>query len=340
MTFWGAEPVPTVWRPRIYAEAAQHVLKSGHALLDVVLAVHAELGGAAAGGDGDGLVGAGLDQGGSLNTRVSGAGAEAAAVGAGGGDETCDLSRSLGKVAAAALVHIAAGLLAAVDDVLDVGFLQARVVHAGEQSQDGGRLGDDVFVHDVSGEVHVDIVGALDAADQNAVVVQALGVLLLDQALDLTELNALLDAGHDALVDHGVGGELILVGGDKVLVQPHQIEHVACLHQEQELLLGHHLAEVAVTLGHVAGGLIEGLGNGGQLSRGLVADVDLVGPVSQDVFPAAQVVGQFLEVVAVGIDNHLSGLGGAVVQNHIGDMAENVASAFDNTLHKSSLPLI
>ena len=322
------------------AEAAQHVFKCGHTLLDVVFAVHAELGSAAAGRHGDGLVGAGFHESGSFDQSVGRACAEAAAVGAGSGDETCDLGCGLGKVAAAALVHIAAGLFAAVNDVLHVGLFNTGIVDAGEQGQNGRGLGDDVLVHNVGGEVNVDVMGAFDAADQDAVVVQAFGVLVVDKVLDLAQLKAVLDAGDNALVDHGVRGEGGLVGGDKVLVQQDKVKHISGLHEEQELLLGHHLAEVAVAFGHVTGSLIEGLRNGGQFIRGLVADVNLVRPVLEDIFPAADVRGELFQIVAFGVDDHLGGLGGTVMQNHVRNVAENVAGAFDNTFHFCIKPLL
>ena len=93
---------------------------------------------------------------------------------------------------------------------------------------------------------------------------------------------------------------------------------------------------MAVALLDVAGRLIEGLGNGGKIIRRLVSDIDLVGPVLQNVFPAAQMRGQLLEVVAVGVDDHFGRLGRAVVQHHVGNMAENVACAFNNTFHRAS----
>jgi hypothetical protein len=51
--------------------------------------------------------------------------------------------------------------------------------------------------------------------------------------------------------------------------------------------------------------------------------------------------GQLLEVFAVGVDDALRGLRGAVVQHHIGGMNQNVARTFDYTFHENFvLPVI
>ena len=320
-------------------EAADHIFHDGQALLDVVLAVHAELGGAAAGGDDDRLISAGGDEGRRVDHRMGRAGAEAAHVGAGRMAQARDLGRSLGKVAAAALVHIPAGLFAAVDDILNIFLGNAALLERREQRQHGGRLGDDILVHDVSGKVHVDIMRAVDAADQLAVVVQALGMLLGNEALDLSLLGLRLgDTGHDGLVDEGVGLELAAVSGDKVCIQLDKVEHVARLHQQQELLLRHHLAELAVAVVDIAGLVAPGLGNGGQIIGGLVADVDLVGPIREHLIERADVARQLLEILAVGVDDTLGRLGGTIVKHHIGCVRQNVAGALDHCFHSVVLP--
>ena len=322
-------------------KAADHVLHDGKTLLDVVLAVHAELGGAAAGGDDDGLERARGNEGRRVDHRVSRARAEAAHVRAGRIAQAGDLSCRLGKVAAAALVHIAAGLLAAVDHVVDVFLGNAALLDRCEQRQHGGRLGDEVLMHDVGGEVHVDVVRAVDAADQLAVVIKPLGMLLGNEALDLSLLGLRLgDAGHDGLVDQGVRSELAAVGGGKAGFQLDEVEHVAGLHQQQKLLLRHHLAESAVAVADIAGLVAPGLGNGGQLIRGLVADVDLIGPVGENLIERADVVRQLLEVFALGVDDALGRLGGAVVEHHIGCVRQDVAGALDHCFHSVVLPFL
>ena len=202
-----------------------------------------------------------------------------------------------------------------------------------QQGQDAGGLGHQVLVHDVGGQVHVDVVSALDAAHQLVVMIQALGVLLVDQVLDLSGVHAVVQAGGHGLVEQGVLHDGGLVLGHEGGLQLHDVEAVADLHQEQELLLGHDLAVLAVTVGggalqvHPSGALLR------QLGGGVVADVGLVGPVSQHVLVAAQVLGQLLQVLAVGIDHALSGLGGAVVDDHVGGMNQNIAGSLDNTVH-------
>ena len=123
------------------------------------------------------------------------------------------------------------------------------------------------------------------------------------------------------------------MGGDELLVQLDQVKHVAGLHQQQELFLGHDLAELAVAGLDVALLVIPGLGHGGQLVGGLVSNIDLVGPIGQRLVERTDVVGQFLQIFAFGVDDALGSLGGAVVQHHIGGMGQNVARAFDYTFH-------
>ena len=317
-----------------HGKAADHVLHDGQALLHVVLAVHAQLGGAAAGGDHHGLVRAGGHQGGSLDHGVGGGGAEAPGVRAGGVVETGDLSGGLGEVAAAPLVHVAAGLLGAVHHVLHVLLGDARVLDGAEQSHDGAGLADQILVHHVGGEVHVNVVGAGDAAHQLALVVEGLGVLLVHQPLDLGGLGlGLGDPGQDALVHDGVGGQCGAVGVHKALLQLHQAEHVAGLHEQQELLLGHDLAEGAKAVIDVAGLVAPGLGHLGQLIGVLVADIDLVGPVAEGLVKAADVAGQLLEILALGVDDALGSLGGAVVQDHVRGVHQDIPGALDDTFH-------
>ena len=124
------------------------------------------------------------------------------------------------------------------------------------------------------------------------------------------------------------------------LFQLDQIENVDSLHQQQELFLGHHLAVLAVTGIDITGLLEPGLGNSSQFFRGLVADVNLVGPVSQNSVPITQVVGQLLQVLGVGVDDTLGGLGGTIVQYHIGGMSQDITCALDDSLHRKSSSLI
>ena len=85
----------------------------------------------------------------------------------------------------------------------------------------------------------------------------------------------------------------------------------------------------------IAGLVAPRLGNGGQVIGGLVADVDLIGPIGHRLLEAADVAGQLLEILAVGVDDTLCCLGSAVVQHHIGGMSQNIAGSTDDTFHRS-----
>ena len=64
---------------------------------------------------------------------MGGACAEAARIGTGCIGKARYLGSGLGKVAAAALVHVAASLLAAVYDILDILFIDAGVLYGAYQ---------------------------------------------------------------------------------------------------------------------------------------------------------------------------------------------------------------
>ena len=315
------------------AKAADHVLERGQALLDVLLAVHAKLGGAATGGDGNGLVGTRGNQGGSLDEGVGGGGAEATGVGAGGVHKAGDLSSGLGEVATTALVHVAAGLLGAIDDVIDVLLLDAGVLDAVEQREDGGRLLDDVLVHDFSGEVMVHIVGAADATHELVVNVKTLRGLLGNEALDLGVIRRRGDTGDDGLVNQRVGSELILGGLDELAINLDEVEDVAGSHEEGELVLGHNLAELAVAVAAAAILVIPRERELVQILGHLVANVNLIGQVVQSLVIGAQVVRQLLQVIAARVDDALGSLSGAVPDDHIGRVRQNKAGTLDDALH-------
>lgn len=317
------------------AKPPDHILQSGQALLHVVLAIHAQLGGAAAGGDHHGVVSAAGHQSRRLDHGVGGGSAEGTAVGAGGVVQPGDLRSGLCEVAAATLVDIAAGLLGAVDDVLHLIAIDASDVDHVQQCQHGGCLGHQILVHDVGGKVGINIVGPLHAAYQLAQMIQSLGALFLYQPLDLLQRIAVFQAVQHALLHDGVGGQRLPVGSHEFGLQFHQIEHVAGLHQQQELVLGHHLAELAVPLVAVALLVAPGLGHCRQFIRGLVANVDLIGPIGHRLLEAADVAGQLLEILAIGVDDTLCCLGSAVVQHHIGGMSQNIAGSTDDTFHRS-----
>ena len=183
----------------------------------------------------------------------------------------------------------------------------------------------------MGGQVDIDIMGAVDAAHQLAVVIQRLGVLFLDEMLHGGKLHALGNAGKDALVQDLVLLQRGLVGGHKLPVQLDQVKHIAGLHQQQELFLGHHLAELAVAGIDLAGLVVPGLGDLRQLVGGLVADVDLVGPIGQRLVKGADMSGQLLQIFALRVHDALRGLGGAVPQDHIGGVGQNIAGALDYT---------
>ena len=90
----------------------------------------------------------------------------------------------------------------------------------------------------------------------------------------------------------------------------------------------------------IAGLVAPRLGNGGQVIGGLVADVDLVGPIRENLIERADVARQLLEILAVGVDDALGRLGGTIVKHHIGCVRQNVTGALDHCFHSVVLPFL
>ena len=275
-------------------EAAQHILEYGQALLHMVLAVHAKFRRAAARSDHNGLICTRRDERRRLDHRMRRAGAEAARIGTGRRRKAGDLRRALCKVAAAALVHVAAGFFGAVDHIFDRVLFNARILHRAEESQHGRSFGNQVLMHHVRGKVHVDVVRALHAAHECAVVIQPFGMLFRNEAGDFRRVDALCHARKDRLIHERVCGKRRLVRRNERAVELHEVEHVAGLHEKQELLLRHDLAELAVTARLRALLVIPGLRNFRKRIRRDVADIDLVGVIGERIFKAADMLRQLL----------------------------------------------
>ena len=173
-----------VVRGHQYGKACDAVLQHGKPLLHMVLGVHSQLGGTAARGHHHVFKGACLHQSRRVEHGVGRPGAESAHVRAGGVAVARDLSGGLGEVAAAPLVHIPAGFLAAVDHIFHIVRVELIFQPQLNQGNDVGCLGCQIFQHHMGRQVHVHVVGALDYAHQLvSAQIEALGVLLLHQAL-------------------------------------------------------------------------------------------------------------------------------------------------------------
>ncbi len=145
--------------------------------------------------------------------------------------------------------------------------------------------------------------------------------------------DALQHFGHDILGDNRVSRQLIFCGSDESLIQIEQLKSVAGLHQQQELILGHDLAEFAIALGifHVLAD--PGLFMLRQLFRCHVADVGLVGHVSHYIFIGADVVGQLLQIFGFGVYDFFCSLSGTGMQHHIRRVHQHITCAFDYAVH-------
>ena len=275
-----------------HGEAAEHILQNGQPLLHMILAVHAELCRAAAGCDDNGLICARRYERRRLYHRMRGACAEAAGVGTGCTIETRNFGGAFCEVAAAALVHVAAGFFGAVDHIFNRILFNARVLYGRKQRQHGRCLGYQVFMHYMCRKVHIDVVRAVHAAHERTVVIQPFGMLLCDQTRNLSRLNAFADARKDRLIHNWVRSKRRLVRGNKRRVKLYKVKHIAGLHQQQELLLRHDLAKLAEAACLRALLVMPRLRHSRKRIRRDVADVDLVWIVGERIFKTADMLRQ------------------------------------------------
>ena len=264
---------------------------------------------------------------------MGGGGAESADIRTGSAGQANNLSSSFGEVAAAALVHITAGLLGAVDHIVHLIFVDAGSFDQVQQGEDAGSFGNQVFMDDMGGEVGVHIVSSLHIAHQFALMIQGLSVLVVDKVLNLAQLNTVFDLGDHVLGVQRMGFSLGFDSGDKGFLQVAQIKHVADLHQHQEFILGHDFTVFAIAVADRGLFVVPGLLIGSQLIGGHVADVGLVGHISEDFLVGTQMLGNLFQVLGIGVDNLFSGLGGAVLHHHIRGECQDITRAFNNTVH-------
>ena len=147
-------------------------------------------------------------------------------------------------------------------------------------------------MHYMRRKVHVDVVRAVHTAHERTVVIQPFGMLLCDQTRNLSRLNAFADARKDRLIHNWVRSKRRFVRGNKRRIELNKVEHIAGLHQQQELLLRHDLAELAEAACLRALFVMPWLRHGRKRIRRDVADVDLVRIVGERIFKAADMFRQ------------------------------------------------
>ena len=299
----------------------------------MILAVHAKLCRGAAGGYGNGPVSPRRHQRRRFHNGMGRGGAESPAVRACGVVQSRYLGGALCKVTAAPLVHISAGLLGAVYNVLHLVLVYPRICHHRQQSQHTGCLIRNVFQHNVSGQAGVYIVGPDNAARQLAIMIQTLRTLLLHKAGHLGWVRARIDTLKYGVVHDWIFRQRILVFRNKLRIHPHKVKHIACVHQQQEFLLRHYLSKPAIALIYGAGLVIPWLRNLRQFLRGNTADVYLIGIVFQHILKAPYMLGQLFQILTIRIYYALYCLGGTVVQHHVRRVHQYISCALYNALH-------
>ena len=302
----------------------------------MVFTVHTQFSGTTTSNNYNVFVGASFNQGSSVDECVGWASAEAADVTTGSIVQTSNLSSSFCEVAATTLVHITTSLFTAVDNVVDLVFVDAGNTDQVQQGQNSRCFGNHVLQHGVSGEVFVNVMCSLNETDGFAAIYQWFSMLFVYKVLNLGSVNAFVDSSNDALVDYWVSSKFIFYLSYELFIQHNQLENVYALHQHVELIFRHDFAEFTLSLVQaVNGGVYPWLWVFCQFVWMHIADVSLVWQICQSLLVSSDVIWKFFEVLRTWVYDFLGGLGGTIFHYHVWCMGKNVACAFDYTVHCS-----
>ncbi len=261
-----------------HSKGAQYIFQDRHIFLNVIPAVHAQLGYGTAPQDHNVLVDAGFHQSRGVDNAVGWSGAEGAGVGTGGVDAAAHFADGLGEVAAAPLVHIAAGLFGGFDNVLHNGGIKPVLPQEVPQGPCSAGFGRQVLKHHIGLEVYIPLVGLLHAAHDLALEFQGYRGLLVQKLLDIREGLGFPQNGQVLLCKERMAGELFHHGLGEALFQDYQVEGVGDLHHGDQFVQGEDLAKAPLPFGlHRVG--VPRLGDFRQLFRCKVADIHLVGRI-------------------------------------------------------------
>ncbi len=157
----------------------------------MILTVHTQLCGGSSRKDNHVLIGSGLDKSRRLDEGMNRSGTESPGVGPGSVDQTCDFRLGFGKVASAPLVHIAAGLFAAVDYVIYLFPCNAAVVNQMKKSQYTCGFINQIFQYNMGSQGGVYIVSSLYITHQFSIVIEGLCMLFLYEFNDFVVIYTL-----------------------------------------------------------------------------------------------------------------------------------------------------
>ena len=304
----------------------------------MVLAVHAQLSRAAAAGHDDVLKRSGLYEGCRFHDGVGGTRTETSGIGTGGVRKARDLGSRLCEVAAAPLVHIAAGFFAAVDHVIHIRGVDPGVIQQMKHGQDFGSFGDQILEHDVCRKVNVHVVGPLYVAYGLILEDEGFRVLFFDRPLDIRCVVPFLDEVQDGLLHQRMLLQLRQGLRHEFLVQTDEIEDVACLHQQDEFVFGHDLTEFSETFGFFDLLIRPGFGNGSQFFDRKIADICLVWRVRHAVRIGPHMGRKFLQIIRSGIDDLFRRLCRTVVHYHARNVDQDISCSFDHTVAHIPVP--
>ena len=240
---------------------------------------------------------------------------ETAHVRTGGVFITGYLSRCLGKIASAPLVHVPAGFLTAVDHIFHLIGIKVVLSFQFDQRDDIGCLGYQIFQHHMGRQVHIHIMGAFYHSHQLIPAdVKPLGMLLGHKTLQLLPCPVILQKSFQLLLcEHSALLQLILNGLRKTMFQHHQLEHVTDVHDPVKFIFRKDTSKGSFFLWLFPFFVIVWKLCIPQFLVGGIPYVNLVWDIGKHILISPQVSRQFHQVIGIRVYNPLRCLCGAVI---------------------------
>ena len=274
---------------------------------------------------------------------MGGSCAETAHIGARGIFISGYLSRCLGKVSPAPLVHVPAGFLAAVNHIFHIIGIEPVLKLQFNQGEDVGRLGHQVFQHHMGGQVHIHIMGALyNACQFFPVDIKPLGMLFPYKAFQFFPWPVILKKPFQLLLcEHAALFQLILHSPREPFLQHDQFEHITDVHDPVKFIFREYAAKRTFFLWLIPLFIIIWERCFPQFLMGRIPYVNLVWDIGKHVLIFPQVFRQFHQIPGVRVHNPLGCLRGAVIYNHIRGGSQCIAGPLNNriTFHSVSPPI-
>ena len=206
-----------------------------------------------------------------------------------------------------------------------------------EQGQHAAGLAGQVLQHDVGGQVLVRVMGAATAAHDPAFMIERQGMVLFHHIRDLRGRMALFQPSQLFRPQHGIPGKTLGDPGGKAFFQPDEVEDVTDVHEPEQLVLGHDLAELSEA-GRLAGMFRPGTGRCLQLIDAHGADIGLVGRVGLRLFIGLGLRLQRLQKARITPGAAFLDRRPAIVQRQLGSKIQAVGRGLDaDSIHGAFL---